>query len=182
MFERTGYRICTKRGFSLLEVLIAVVVLSIGLLGLAGLQFMALRGNNQSYERTQAHVLAYELADAMRANRVAAGRDKAFELDVDDPTPVVGTDCAAGPCTQADAAAFALARWHARMRVVLPSGNASIICSTPACGMNLVQTISVIWDENRLGVPSNVAGPATSCPTAFNPAVHLACVQVSFMP
>lgn len=179
-------RITGKRnqGFSLLEVLIAIVVLSIGLLGLAGLQFSALRNNNQSYERTQAHILAYEIADAMRANRVAAGRAPtgAFELAAG-TTPPNGPDCEAGTnCTQAQAAAYALEKWHERLRVLLPGGTARIECSVP-CDVGARQTVFVIWDENRKGLP-NGPGTATSCPigATFDETVHLACVQVSFAP
>lgn len=64
-----------QRGFSLLEVLIAVLVLSVGLLGMAALQINALKNNQSSFQRTQAVMLSYYMLDAMRANRddVAAG-------------------------------------------------------------------------------------------------------------
>lgn len=60
-----------SRGFSLLEVMIALLVLSIGLLGIAGLQVFSLKYNHQSYERTQATLLINEIVDRMRANREA---------------------------------------------------------------------------------------------------------------
>lgn len=60
------------RGFSLIEVLIALLVLSFGLLGLAFLQAAGLRFNNDSYMRSQATLLAYDLVDRMRANPKAA--------------------------------------------------------------------------------------------------------------
>ncbi len=55
-------------GFSLLEVLIALLVLSIGLLGLAGLQGTGLRYNHSAYLRSQATFQTYDMADRMRAN------------------------------------------------------------------------------------------------------------------
>lgn len=55
-------------GFSLLEVLIALLVLSLGLLGLAALQVTSLKFNTESYYRTQATFLAYDIIDRMRAN------------------------------------------------------------------------------------------------------------------
>jgi len=58
-------------GFTLIEVLIAVLVLGIGLLGVAGLQSVALSMNQGSYVRTQATVLARDIADRMRANNRA---------------------------------------------------------------------------------------------------------------
>ena len=59
-------------GFTLLEVLVALVILSIGLLGLAGLQAASLRYNHSSYLRSQATLIAYDIVDRMRANRQEA--------------------------------------------------------------------------------------------------------------
>ena len=58
-----------ERGFSIIEVLIALIVLAIGLLGLAALQAQGLRFNHDAYVRTQATNLAYDIVDRMRANR-----------------------------------------------------------------------------------------------------------------
>lgn len=58
-----------ERGFSLIEVLIALLVLAIGLLGLAALQAQGLRFNHDAYVRTQATHLAYDIVDRMRVNR-----------------------------------------------------------------------------------------------------------------
>jgi len=59
----------TQRGLSLLEVLVSIVVLAIGLLGLAGLQMTALKSGHSAYLRSQATILAYDFADRMRTNR-----------------------------------------------------------------------------------------------------------------
>jgi len=66
--RRPGHQL----GFSLLEVLIALLVLSIGLLGIAGLQSVSLRFNHQSYERSQATVLISEMFEKIIANPQAA--------------------------------------------------------------------------------------------------------------
>jgi type IV pilus assembly protein PilV len=62
----------TPCGFTLLEVLVALFVLSIGVLGLATLQTLALRLNTDTYYKSQATVLAYDLGERMRGNRQAA--------------------------------------------------------------------------------------------------------------
>ena len=59
-------------GFSLLEVLIAISILSVGILGLAGLQNAALRNGHSALLRTQAALYAYDIVDRMRVNRAAA--------------------------------------------------------------------------------------------------------------
>ncbi len=56
-----------QEGATLIEVLIAIVVLSIGLLGLAGLQATSVQSNHSAYQRSQATLLGYDLADRMRA-------------------------------------------------------------------------------------------------------------------
>ena len=58
-----------ERGFSLMEVLVALLVLAIGLLGLAALQGQGLRFNHDAYVRTQATHMAYDIVDRMRLNR-----------------------------------------------------------------------------------------------------------------
>lgn len=77
-----GRSLVQKRqcGASLLEVLIALVVLSLGLLGLAGLQVASLKANQDAGIRTQASILAYQIIDSVRANpaRIA---DYNYNLD-----------------------------------------------------------------------------------------------------
>lgn len=71
MRSRTGeYRTRTSRGFSLVEVLVAIVVLSFGLLGMVGMQAFALQANREARLQGQAAVLARELAEMMRGNKV----------------------------------------------------------------------------------------------------------------
>lgn len=61
-----------QRGATLIEVLVAMLILSVGLLGLAGMQMTALQSNQSAYYRSQATVLAYDVIDRMRANRADA--------------------------------------------------------------------------------------------------------------
>ena len=61
-----------QAGFSLLEVLIAIAVMALGLLGLAGLQATALKNNHSAYLRSQAALYAYDMIDRLRADRQAA--------------------------------------------------------------------------------------------------------------
>jgi len=76
------WSLCRPRqgGASLLEVLIALVVLSLGLLGLAGLQVASLKANQDAGVRTQASILAYQIIDSVRANP-ARIEDYNYNLD-----------------------------------------------------------------------------------------------------
>ena len=84
----------SQTGFTLLEILIAIVVVAFGLLGLFGLQAKAQKAETESYERTQALVLIQDIADRMNANRTDA-----FSQAYVTASPVGGggklTDCAA---------------------------------------------------------------------------------------
>lgn len=61
-----------QQGATLIEVLVAIIVLSIGLLGMAGLQAASVQSNYSAYYRSQATILASDIADRMRANRSVA--------------------------------------------------------------------------------------------------------------
>ena len=73
--NRMGNSMANSKGFSLLEVMVTLLILSVGLLGLAGLQAQSLRFNHFAFMRGQASMLAYAMADRMRANRFAVVTD-----------------------------------------------------------------------------------------------------------
>src|SRR5687768_17421752 len=68
------------RGFTLVEVLVTVVLISVGLLGLAALQLTTLRGNHDAYARSQASILAANILDCMRTNPMAF-RHGSYDVD-----------------------------------------------------------------------------------------------------
>jgi type IV pilus assembly protein PilV len=166
------------RGFSLLEVLIAVIVLSIGILGVAGLQVFSLRANQVSYVRSQAAILASDISDRMRANRVAAANNN-YALDPDAPPEVLEEDpCADVSCDGPAMAARDLALWFERVTTMLPGGTARIFCSDAPCLPASLHTISVMWDENR----TDADDPSCPDPEDYDPDEHLACLTVSLQP
>lgn len=65
-------RRCSEHGFTLIEVLVTMLILSIGLMGIAGLQAVSLKMNQSAHLSSQATFLAYDIIDRMRANRTAA--------------------------------------------------------------------------------------------------------------
>lgn len=144
------------RGMTLLEVLVALIVLSIGLIGLAGLQSTSLRMNNSATHRSQATALAYEMADRVRANAAAAA---APAWGYDDPTPTFQSSCGttAGCSSETAMAQHDMFLWNQRIGLLLPLG-VGTICrdSTPqtvACdGVGEAYVIRVTWDDNRSGV------------------------------
>ena len=146
-------------GTTLIEVLVSLLVLSVGMLGMAGVQTVSLRNNQSAYFRTQATALSLDMFERLRANiaSVEAGdfnnvtgeeTESCFEL--------VG-------CTGAQMAKQDIFDWEAEVAAALPGGEA-VVCrdstgddGTPGsdlCDDNRaagVYAIKIWWDDNRDG-------------------------------
>ena len=107
-------------GLSLIEMLIALLVLSFGLLGLAGLQAYSLKNNHNSYFRSQATVLGYDLLDRIRAKR---------------------SDFLEAGGAQPDASD--VAAWAATVAATLPAGQGAVACANGVC------QVTVSWNDSR---------------------------------
>lgn len=124
-----------QRGVSLLEVMIAVLILSFGLLGLAGLQMTTLRNNQSSFERSRAIMAVYSIADSLRADMKADGT-----LDVENGF-----------------AAAKIAVWEDSLETHLGEGaTGTVECTaettTPLTSGDInVQTctVTITWDDSR---------------------------------
>ena len=120
-------------GFTLLEVLIAMLVLSIGLLGLASLQANALKHNHSAYLRSQAVNYAYDIVERMRANHssaVAGNYSIAMGDDAPTGSSIPETD---------------IAQWLGLIAGNLPVGDGSTALN------GRVVTVTVQWDDTRAG-------------------------------
>ncbi|WJW75090.1 type IV pilus modification protein PilV [Thiohalobacter sp. IOR34] len=126
-----------QRGITMIEVLVTVIVLSIGLLGLASLQANGMRFNHSAHLRSQATFLAYDIADAMRANR-----DNALNGAYN-----AASGAYSGSGSQA---ALDVANWKTNLASLLPSGDGSI---SQQNGNEF--TITVTWrDDKDLSKPA----------------------------
>lgn len=130
-------------GFTLIEVLIAMLVLGVGLLGLAGLQASSLRNNQSAYNRSQATELAYDLADRMRANIAGIATYTAMLPTAATAKP---TCLSSSGCIPADMAKNDLYQWNLAVTTGLPSGAGTITAAGVVC------TITISWDDNHDGV------------------------------
>lgn len=138
-----------QAGYTLLEVLIALLVFSIGLLGLAAMLVSAVRGNHQAYYRTQAVYTASAMAEGMRSN-LAGVNDSAYDTDgFINSSPAQGCTV----CTAAQVAERDLNNWTAMASQRLPNAAINIQCesdstmSFPAAGFDGVCTLQVQWSE-----------------------------------
>jgi type IV pilus assembly protein PilV len=166
------------RGFTLIEVLVAVLLFSIGLLGVAGLQTAGLKTTNQSYQRTVAITAMRDMADRMRANMTGVRNGYYSAISGNAYTiPACITNSTA--CSAADLANFDAYQWNnstsGTLPTLLPSGAGTVTCTPiagatppPALPAGSSCTINVQWDGNRVG------SSATSCTTG-----GLICVQMT---
>jgi type IV pilus assembly protein PilV len=136
-------------GFGLLEILIAFIILLVGLLGMAGLQATALRNNNSAYLRSQAVILAHDILDRMRANKVAALAGD-YARDFDDPIPT--KSCTSSSCSTADMASSDEREWMNALSN-LPSGDGSIAVDNVGNA-----TVIICWDDARIDDGSDADG------------------------
>ena len=134
----------SKRGFTLVEVLVALVILSIGLLGVAGMQIRGMQGNHNSFLRSQALQYAYEMLDMMRANRTSAVAGN-YNIALADAVPNPANTVA-----QQD-----IVEWRQGITGVVGTGNmASGLSggqgSVAVAGANpATVTVTITWNEGR---------------------------------
>jgi type IV pilus assembly protein PilV len=111
------------RGFSMTEALVALVVLSVGLLGIASLYVLSLQSGRTATLRTQAVNLVSDLSDRIRANgRARNGYEFDSASDEPEAKGCVGTN----NCSAADLAEDDLARWIESVRAALPTPTATV--------------------------------------------------------
>lgn len=145
-----------SRGFSLMEVLVTVIIISVGLLGVAALQSVGLRNGLTAYQRTQATMLAYDMSDRMRANRAGFDND-AYHLPAHTETPACHTPAG---CTAQEMANQDNFDWQELLEAHLPLGQ-GVVCrdgtpddgtgaASPACDDNdNANYVIKLWWEDR---------------------------------
>jgi len=141
------------RGFTLLEVLIAVVVLSIGLLGIAGLQAVGQRSNHSAYLRSQATALAYDMIDRMRANTAGVLSGAYNAVDTTAGT-YSNPGCDTATCSSSQMAQYDMYEWQQELATQLPTGNGTVTGN----GIASEYTVTVMWDDDRNASGTLVCG------------------------
>ncbi|RKZ99283.1 MAG: type IV pilus modification protein PilV [Gammaproteobacteria bacterium] len=163
-----------QKGFMLIEAMIALMILSVGLLGIAGMQLLGLRMNYDAYQRTQVTALAYDIAEKMR-------------LDSSNSLKAAGSNPYQGTVTKADTFAACddsdsdpenlLECWQIFLRDQIPTGSIAISAPGDSNYPHLCPTtneldidelgIEVSWSDNWIG--QGAVAAETSCQTfVFN--------------
>jgi type IV pilus assembly protein PilV len=135
-----------QHGFTLIEILITIIILAIGLLGLAGMQLQGMRFNHSAYLRTQASLYAYDMLDRMRSNRTTALTTGAYLIGVDEEVSMA-TNCTTNNCTGSQMANFDLAEWKVEVQN-LPEGKGGISFEEPGDGSR-IYVVEVQWSDFR---------------------------------
>ena len=144
-------------GFTLLEVMVAMLIFSVGMLGLAGIQAIALKNNSTAYQRTIAMQQSYNMSDLIRANTAADGyRVTDFSSLTTTLITAPSKDCiatsAATICTPTEMAQFDIYHWQKRLEHELPSGKGKVTQTG-----NIFEII-IMWDEQRTGATGTDCG------------------------
>jgi type IV pilus assembly protein PilV len=169
------------RGFSLVEVMVALVVCAIGLLGLAKMESLAVSSTHVASARSIAAIQASSLAAAMHANRGywAAGLAplSTTVTTVNAATPVIsdpglataGASClvpGAGSCTPNLMAAFDVQQWALALQALLPGSFSTITCTT-LTAIPVTCTIQIQWAENAVAANAQQTNLAAVQPPTY---------------
>jgi type IV pilus assembly protein PilV len=155
----------TSKGFTLIEVLIAVLVLSIGLLGVAGTLVTASHSAGSNYLKQQGVQYAYGIVDRMHANPSAADNPSSttnpYVVSLAAPAATIANDCTTASCTPAQLAAYDVWQWQTDLKNNLPNGLGSVgVAAGGSDGQTTIVTVTVQWGDQP--APSSTAATTNS--------------------
>lgn len=181
-----------QSGFTLLEVLVTLVIVSIGLLGLLGLQTVGLANTQVSYARNIATYAADDIAERMRANPLGVINNEYSNIN----NPSAGNasppepNCREISCNPSQMAAFDAFEWDQHLGQNLSNGQGRITCLDSVtsdldnCSPNSPHSVIIIWSEQDRVADRNPEGAPDKCDalnaTADN--VFDRCFQTTFLP
>ncbi|WP_298623628.1 type IV pilus modification protein PilV [uncultured Legionella sp.] len=154
-------------GMTLLEVLVSVVILAVGLLGIASMLMLSNKANNSSYSKLQAVQAVYDIFDRIRANSQAAINGNYDISNIGSnglPTAVSAPSvmCNTSTCTPAQMAAYDTWYWLTKDVSQLPNGSGSIATSLSGVAGNTLITVTIQWDDSLAQDKLGAASAASS--------------------
>lgn len=147
-----------QRGFSMIEVLVTLLIISLALLGTAGLQAYSMRLNQAGQFRSQAVFLVADLAERIEANKPAAVAANYVKGLSSTPGTLI-TTCSVGLCDAAGLAAYDLSQWESTVATVLPQSSWEVVQTV--AGNPSTYTIRVSWVDRQADT-TNAASDASS--------------------
>lgn len=175
----------TRRGFALLEVLVAILVVSFGMLGLAGLQARTAKMKVNSWARSAASVQFSDIADRVRANPDQAGSDYAAAgaatsvsaysyvaswTAQSGAVPAITNDCSTTACTAADRASYDILLWRNEVRRQFPQGSVRLTGNRAA---GVVATVA--WFDKEFVDTANTLQTSAICTATMTGADAINC-------
>lgn len=154
-----------ESGISLIEVMVTVVIVSFGLLGIAGMLFSSVSAGQVSMQRSIASMLANEMADRIRSNYLAiqAGAFDTVQASDYAGTAACTTTCMTGQCSPSDQAVLDVCLWKKQIIKQLPNASGSISnAGNLKCqqqGVPCAFVVAVTWNE-KVYRTSGTAGQA----------------------
>jgi type IV pilus assembly protein PilV len=171
-----------QRGSSLLEVLVAILVMSVGMLGMAGLTVASNSYNKLAQIRGTSLMLISDYADRVRANMTGfnAGNYAKTSTYQNSKTLISATGCTdasvtANTCNPGQMAALDLAQWRNLLRRSLPGGDAYVLTSANATTGQSNMDIWIMWTELGQASGFDLSGN-TRCPTAATTDTAVKCM------
>lgn len=169
---------CRQRGFSMIEVLITLVIILIGVLGMAGVQMLAINNTQTARSHSLAAIQASSLAASMQVN-------KAYWLTAPLTTDLSATmgaawtgatiggsangtlnsstqDCATSTCTGAQLATYDLKNWALTLATVLPQGKGNVVCTGSNTLTPNICQITVTWVEKTVALHNDATAASGS--------------------
>jgi type IV pilus assembly protein PilV len=168
------------RGFSLIEVMVALIIIAVGMLGIAKLQALALSTTESSGVRSLVAIEAASLAATMHTNRdywVSGPPAPMTNVTITPTGPLTNTitidtfptsslqNCTSGACTPAQVAAYDVQQWATALGQVVPAAAVQIAC--PGGVSPVACTIQITWQENVVST-NNATAAASSTAGALN--------------
>jgi type IV pilus assembly protein PilV len=163
--------ILVQKGVGLVEVLVSLIILALGMLGIAGMLLISTQANNSSYMKQQAIQSIYNMFEKIRANSDAAINGnynvnniggKGLPTTVN--TPAV--QCTTSTCTPTQLASYDTWSWLTADVAQLPNGGGSITTAPSGSG-NTIFTITVQWDDTPAQTLVGASSPTSAANANF---------------
>ncbi len=181
-----------SRGFSLIEVMVALIIIAVGMLGIAKMQALGLSTTESSGTRSLVAIEAASLAASMHANRdywvggppptsftitVATTGPGTTSVTINDPTnvlsavPACGTTSACTTGNSSQIAAYDVQQWAAALAQVVPAALATVACNNTTPPLSC--TIQIQWAENVTSTSNTVAATSSGANVLNSPVYTL---------
>ncbi|WP_263078356.1 type IV pilus modification protein PilV [Endozoicomonas sp. Mp262] len=145
-----------SKGFGIIEVMVALVVIAIGALGMAGLHTRSLQYNQVAYFHSQGLILATDILDRIRLNKSVALSQSRYQVGADDEIPLACADqhypdsCETGLCNPEQLADYDIKQWKFQLHCQLPDASGVITYEEIASGRLYVITLK--FDKNEKAI------------------------------